>query len=62
MTPLWFLRMSRWARNPPSAARVKLVLAVIALCLAIVGLEKLVGFPDWLTPNDLRGPARPITN
>ncbi|MEZ5685994.1 MAG: hypothetical protein R3D78_08910 [Paracoccaceae bacterium] len=47
ISPHWFLRMARWARNPPSAARVKLVLAVIAIALAIVGIEKLGLWPDW---------------
>lgn len=44
----WLLRMSRWARNPPSGKKVIFVLAVIALCLAIWGLEQIFGFPgDW---------------
>ncbi|MGR3373323.1 hypothetical protein [Pseudooceanicola nanhaiensis] len=44
----WLLRMVTWARNPPSAARVWLVLGVVAACLAIWGIEQLVGFPeDW---------------
>lgn len=44
----WLLRMANWARHPPSAGRVKLVLVVIAICLAIWGLEKVFGFPgDW---------------
>jgi hypothetical protein len=47
----WFLRMSRWARNPPSPGRVKLVLGVIAVCIALVVVEKYVGWPDWLTVN-----------
>ncbi|OYX45495.1 MAG: hypothetical protein B7Z02_00615 [Rhodobacterales bacterium 32-67-9] len=33
------LRLSRWARHPPSARRVILVFAVVALCLALAGLE-----------------------
>ncbi len=33
------LRMSRWARNPPSARRVVLVFAVVAICLVLAGLE-----------------------
>jgi hypothetical protein len=45
------LRASRWARNPPSEGRVRLVFGVIALCLVIVGIEWLFGWPDWLTPN-----------
>lgn len=46
-----FLRMARWARHPPSMRRVMLVGAVIVLCLILFGIERLVGWPDWLTPN-----------
>ncbi len=48
-----FLRMSSWARNPPSAKRVKLVLVVIALVAAIWGLEQLFGTPDWIRINSM---------
>ncbi|MGB8623360.1 MAG: hypothetical protein WCD16_11120 [Paracoccaceae bacterium] len=47
----WLLRASRWARNPPSAGRVKLVLGIVALCLVLAALEHWVGWPDWLTTN-----------
>jgi hypothetical protein len=47
----WLLRMARWARHPPSPGRVKLVLAVIALCLVVYGIDRTWGWPDWLTPN-----------
>ena len=47
----WLMRMSRWARNPPSWARVKLVLAVVAACLALWGIELIWGWPDALTVN-----------
>ncbi len=33
------LRMKRYAQNPPSISRVKLVLGVVAICLAIAGVE-----------------------
>jgi len=46
-----FLRMSRWARNPPSAKRVKLVLLVLAICLVLFGIERVFGWPAWLTVN-----------
>jgi len=49
MGPVWFLRMARWVRHPPSAARVRLVLGVIALCLALVAVERFIGWPDALT-------------
>jgi len=48
---IWFLRASRWARNPPSAARVKLVFAVIALALLLFAIERWIGWPEWLSVN-----------
>ena len=48
-----FLRMAKWARNPPGEGRVRLVLGVIAICLALFAVERLVGWPEWLTPNDV---------
>lgn len=54
MNPIWLIRMARWARNPPSAARVKLVLAAVVLCIAIVALERVFGFPAWLAPQKLK--------
>lgn len=54
MNPIWFVRMARWARNPPSWGRVKLVVGVIAICLLVFSLERLLGWPDWLRVNSLR--------
>ncbi|MFN3644600.1 MAG: hypothetical protein ACK4TB_16955 [Gemmobacter sp.] len=45
----WFLRMARWARNPPSMRAVRGLLLVIAVCLALVGIEALGLWPDWAT-------------
>lgn len=45
----WFVRAARWARHPPSPGRVKLVLAVVALVVALFLIERFVGWPDWLT-------------
>ena len=53
MNPIWLLRMSRWARNPPSSRRVLLVLAVIALAALIWGLEWIGWWPDWATAERL---------
>jgi hypothetical protein len=47
----WLIRMAQWVRNPPSPGRVKLVFAVIALCLLLAGYEHIYGWPAWLTPN-----------
>lgn len=53
----WLVRAARWARHPPSPGRVRLVLAVLAACLLLVGIEAFVGWPDWLTVN---GGGRPV--
>ncbi|AJE46950.1 hypothetical protein [Celeribacter indicus] len=47
----WLLRAKRWAQRPPSAARVRLVLVVIALCLALFAVERTAGLPDWMQVN-----------
>ncbi|MBT8408807.1 MAG: hypothetical protein KJN93_04195 [Alphaproteobacteria bacterium] len=49
--PIGFLRMAKWARRPPSEARVKLVLAILLVCALLWGAEQIFGFPQWLTPN-----------
>ncbi len=55
MTQLhWLLRAKRWVQNPPSEGRVRLVLAVLALCLALVAVESLFGWPEWMTVDGLR--------
>lgn len=46
---MWLLRAKRWVQRPPSAARIKLVLAVIAICAALYGLELAGLWPEWLT-------------
>ncbi|MEY3960286.1 MAG: hypothetical protein RIR14_940 [Pseudomonadota bacterium] len=56
MNLTWLLRMTKWARRPPSPARVKLVLGVVALCLALWGIELVWGWPEALTVNR---PAKP---
>ncbi|MCU9846886.1 hypothetical protein OEZ60_02610 [Defluviimonas sp. WL0024] len=41
MNPIHLLRMARIARHPPSRNRVLLVAAVVVICLALAGLERL---------------------
>ncbi len=48
---MWLLRMARWARHPPSPARIKLIAGVIALCLMVYAIEQIWGWPAWLTVN-----------
>jgi len=44
----WLFRMKRWVQNPPSENRVKFILAILAICLLVVALERLFGVPDWM--------------
>lgn len=55
MNPLFFLRLARWARNPPSPRKLMLIGAVVAFCLTLVAVEYFVGWPDWLTVNGKTG-------
>ena len=41
--------MARWAQNPPSEGRVKLVFGIIAVCLALFAVEYFVGWPEALS-------------
>lgn len=52
----WLIRMSKWARKPPSAAHVKFVLAIVAIGIALWGIEQIWGWPEALTVN---GKVRP---
>ena len=54
MKPIWFVRMARWARNPPSKGRVKLVVGVVVICLALVAIERFVGWPEALKVDRMR--------
>ena len=56
MGPNWYIRMYKWARNPPSPEKVKLVLLVVLACFALWGVELLGLWPDWLAVNP---PAKP---
>ena len=47
----WLIRMKRWAENPPSPKMVAMVLGIIAVCLALWGIEQVVGWPEALTPH-----------
>lgn len=42
------LRLALWFRQPPSRSHVILIFVVLALCLVIVGIERIFGWPEWL--------------
>ena len=50
----WILRMTQWVRHPPSSRQVRFMLAAVALCLIVVGVEHVWGWPDWLHVNGPR--------
>jgi len=62
VNPIWFLRMARWARNPPSTQRVLMWAGVIALCLGIAGFELLFGWPEALSVNRGGVPKVPLAS
>lgn len=51
----WLFRAARWAQHPPSAKRVKFVLAIVAVCAAVVAIEHYVGWPEALSMDPARG-------
>ena len=54
MNPRWLLRMSQWARNPPSAGRVKFMAAIIGVVLLVFALEYFGLWPEALTAERMR--------
>ena len=60
MNFFWFLRMRRWVQHPPSPRKVKVVLAVIALCLALYAIERWLGWPEALQVQPGGGRFRPM--
>ena len=57
---IWLMRAARWVRNPPSAGRVKLVVAIVA-AVVLLGTADWMGWvPDWAqmdrVPRRIPGP------
>ncbi|MCF6316479.1 MAG: hypothetical protein L3J30_09405 [Marinosulfonomonas sp.] len=48
LNPRHLLRMSKWARKPPSDARVKLVIGIVVFCLILFAIERCIGVPEWM--------------
>lgn len=57
MNPRHLWRMALWLRRPPSARRVLLVFAVVALALLVAAADHLGLWPDWARAS---APPRPI--
>ncbi|MDO5647390.1 hypothetical protein [Paracoccus sp. (in: a-proteobacteria)] len=56
---IWLLRAVRWARRPPSERMVLMVFGIIAVGLAIAGLQWLGWWPEWATLDHGRRPPLP---
>jgi hypothetical protein len=55
MNPRFFLKMARIARHPPSKKTILSWISVVGIALVLFGIERLIGWPDWLTVNSHRG-------
>lgn len=56
MNHRWLFKMKRWVQNPPSENRVRFFLAILAICLVLVAIERFIGVPDWMqmSPRGIR--------
>jgi hypothetical protein len=45
----WGIRLAQWFRNPPSRQHVRIMVAALAFCVAVVLVERFIGWPDWAT-------------
>jgi hypothetical protein len=43
------IRLVQWLRQPPSRAHVVTMLVVLGAAVAIVTIERVFGWPAWLT-------------
>lgn len=55
MNPRFFQKMAQIARHPPSKKTILLWIAVVGIALVLFGIERLIGWPDWLTVKSHRG-------
>ncbi len=57
---IWFVRMARWARHPPSQRYRTIVAVVLGLAAVMLAIEWIFGWPDALTPAPI--PRTPVVN
>eukprot|EP01031_Cornospumella_fuschlensis_P048707 gene48707-59635_t len=43
------MRLAQWFRRPPSRERAILIGVTIGLCVALVLVERVFGWPEWAT-------------
>lgn len=45
----WGIRLAQWFRRPPSRRRLIMMALVLGLCVALVMVERFIGWPAWAT-------------
>ena len=50
MGPIWWVRLARWARKPPSRHYVRIVVFVVAMCAIVLAA-------DWIFEFELKDPG-----
>ena len=45
----WAMRLAQWFRNPPSRRHAILMAVVLGCCVALVLVERFIGWPAWAT-------------
>jgi len=48
----WGIRLAQWFRNPPSRRMVIVMAVTIGFCVALVLVERFIGWPSWATMGD----------
>ncbi len=48
----WTIRIAQWFRHPPSRRHVMIMAVAIGLCVALVLVERVIGWPEWATPGE----------
>lgn len=58
MNLTWLMRMARWSRRPPSMQHVMIGAVVLAIALAIWGLDAMGWWPDWARVEKMPKPGK----
>lgn len=48
------LRVSKWARHPPSSQRIMILAVVLVLSLTVYGLDYFGVWPEWARTERIR--------
>lgn len=48
----WGIRLAQWFRHPPSRQQVIIMAVALGFCVAVVLVERFIGWPAWATLGD----------